>query len=51
MQGIFKRALWSGTPIEMIYLSKKKIITQRILTIKKFDQERVLGICHHSNQI
>ncbi|MDE5413629.1 MAG: hypothetical protein LPK26_01870 [Bacillaceae bacterium] len=51
MQGIFKRALLSGTPIEMIYLSKKQIITQRIVTIKKVDQDRVLGICHQSNQI
>ncbi|WP_268884695.1 hypothetical protein [Alkalihalobacterium elongatum] len=39
MQGILKCALLSGLPLEMIYLSKKEIITQRIITIKKVGEK------------
>ena len=50
MLGILNRSLLEQTPVEIIYMSKGGIITQRKIMIKSINETSVMGFCMLRNK-
>ncbi|SDH64604.1 hypothetical protein [Alteribacillus bidgolensis] len=46
MEGVLKRALESGRPIESIYEAKDGRLSQRTVTVHRMNKKEVLVWCH-----
>ena len=46
MNLILKRALSAGFPVVIMYLSKKGLVSKRIVSVERFDEEWIYGFCH-----
>lgn len=51
MFGILKNALENRTPVEMIYMSGKGDITQRIISVYDVNEKHIKAFCHTKKQI
>ncbi|UJW57790.1 hypothetical protein HXZ66_10435 [Bacillus sp. A116_S68] len=51
MEGVLKRSVEMASPVEMIYMSNKGLVTKRTLTIHKITNDSVTGFCHLRKQI
>ncbi|MFB7302646.1 hypothetical protein [Heyndrickxia sporothermodurans] len=50
MKGLLLRALKTGEKLEMIYLSAKGEITQRIIKVEKVGEESFRAFCYSKRQ-
>lgn len=46
MELIFKKAMYTGQPVVMMYCSKNGIITKRQVSIETVKEDWVGGFCH-----
>ncbi|MFB4165232.1 hypothetical protein ACE1TI_15820 [Alteribacillus sp. JSM 102045] len=49
MEGVLKRALESGRPVEIIYEAKDGTLSQRKVTIHRMNEKDALVWCHTKN--
>lgn len=50
MRALLIKSAVEQRPIEIIYQSKNGTITQRRITIKKINQQKILAYCHTKKQ-
>ncbi|MFA9557265.1 hypothetical protein ACERII_08185 [Evansella sp. AB-rgal1] len=46
MESIIKKAKESGHPVVLMYLSKKGLVTKRMVTIEGYSEQWMQGYCH-----
>ncbi|TMW72984.1 hypothetical protein [Alteribacter natronophilus] len=46
MEGIFRRAMISREPVEMIYMNKSGTVTKRVVSIHCVSAGKVTAFCH-----
>jgi predicted DNA-binding transcriptional regulator YafY len=46
MIGLLRRSAATKLPIEMIYISEKGVISQRVITIKSMTDSLIRAYCH-----
>ncbi|MDP4550367.1 hypothetical protein Q9251_05685 [Alkalihalobacillus macyae] len=46
MQSMMRKALLEQEPVEIIYLSKDNVTTQRLVTLHSMNEDEATGYCH-----
>lgn len=46
MQSIMRKALLKQEPVEIIYLSRNNVTTQRLVTLHSMNDLEIIGYCH-----
>ncbi|RNA69838.1 hypothetical protein [Alteribacter keqinensis] len=46
MEGLFRRSIADRTPVEMIYMSEKDIVTKRVVTVRQVNEDAITAFCH-----
>lgn len=46
MEGVLRKALSGRYPVVLMYLSEKGLISKRVVSVEKFDDQWVHGYCH-----
>ncbi len=51
MFGILRNAMENSTPVEMIYMSEKGDISQRVITVNEISKSHIKAFCHTKKQV
>jgi predicted DNA-binding transcriptional regulator YafY len=51
MFGILKNSAESNIPVEMVYMSEKGVISQRVINVYNVNQSHIKALCHTKKQV